>query len=292
MLPIRPIRPVAPDQSTRPAPAGGFVPTVVAAACVVLALLPLLAQADTGNVTRARIDMQYGVEHGSYQDRIDGRTALTQLPWLLRYQQGRMTLQAQLAWVSWRRRDTTDAAAAASGELNAASGWGDAWYKASWELQEVDIDRTGYDLTLKVKGANGDAGRSLGSGRRDVALQVEAMRGWGRTTVFGHAGLRGAGSASRVGASSSAAAADTGTAQGTRRRAYGEIGLQHPGPAGWVSGAFYDYQQPAGSLGPLSELTAFTALTTGATRWELHAARGFNQASARFQVGLSVRNRF
>jgi hypothetical protein len=280
-----------PAPSARHTRACGLTRTLTAA-CAALLLLPAAARADGAD--RGRVDMQYGVEHGSYQDRIDGRTQLTQLPWLLRYQQGRMTLQAQLAWVSWRRADTANATALASttGQLNAASGWGDAWYKASWELQEVDIDRTGYDLTLKAKGANGDATRSLGSGRRDVALQVEAMRGWGRSTLFGHAGLRGSGSASRIGASSAATAAETTSTSGTRRRAYAEIGLQRPGPAGWVSGAFYDVQQPSGSLGPLSELTAFTALTTGATRWELHAARGFTQASARFQLGLSIRHRY
>jgi hypothetical protein len=268
----------------------------IAALCAGAFVLPGNARAE-GGLNSARIDLQTGVEHGSYQDRIDGRTALTQLPWLVRYQQGRMTLQAQFAWVEWRRSQaaagsTATAAATSTSTLNGASGWGDAWYKASWELQEVDTDRPGFDLTVKLKGANGDATRSLGSGKRDLALQFEAMQAWGRSTVFGHAGLRASGSDSRIGASTAATAAQTPTTSGTRRRGYAEVGFQRPGPAGWVSGAFYDYQQPGGTLGPLSEVTAFTALSVGRTRWELHAARGFNEASARFQLGLSVRNRF
>jgi hypothetical protein len=244
--------------------------------------------ADEATLDPARIDLQTGVEHGSYQDRIDGRTQITQLPWLLRFRQGRLVMQAQFAWVEWRRAEAVDTLA--TGQLNGASGWGDAWYKASWELQEADADRAGYDLTVKLKGANGDASRSLGSGRRDLALQLEAMRGWAGTTFFGHLGWRASGADSRIGAST--AAADAGSAQGSRRRGFAEIGLQRSGPPGWTSGAFYDYQQPGGSLGPLSEVSAFTAFTHGRTRLELHAARGFNQASARFQMGLSVRQRF
>lgn len=258
-----------------------------------LMLMPLVARANADSDNKARIDLQYGVEHGSYQDRIDGRTELTQVPWLLRYHQGRMTLQAQFAWVEWKRRNAADATTAGTtGQLNSASGWGDAWYKASWELQEVDVDRPGFDLTVKLKGANGDASRSLGSGKKDLAMQLEAMQGWGRSTAFGHAGVRLSGNDSRVGASTAATAAETATSSGKRRRGYAELGFQRPGPTGWVSGAFYDYQQASGTLGPLSELTAFTALTVGATRWEIHAARGLNEASARFQLGLSVRNRF
>jgi hypothetical protein len=257
-----------------------------------LMMLPLAVRADADS-DKARIDLQYGVEHGSYQDHIDGRTELTQVPWLLRYRQGRMTLQAQFAWVEWNRRNGADTTATTTtGQLNSASGWGDTWYKATWELQEVDVDRPGFDLTVKLKGANGDVARSLGSGKKDLATQFEAMQGWGRSTVFGHAGVRLSGNDSRIGASSAATAGETSTSSGKRRRGYAELGFQRPGPVGWVSGAFYDYQQASGTLGPLSELTAFTALTLGATRWEVHAAKGFNEASARFQLGLSVRNRF
>lgn len=241
----------------------------------------------------ATIDVQMGVERSSYEDRLDGRTDLTQLPWLLRYRQGRLLLQAQMAWVSWERKATGGAAAApvdpaAEPVLNTAQGWGDSWVKASWELVEVSRERTGWDLTLKLKGNNGDTHRNLGTGRRDLALQLEAMHLLDRqVTAFGHLGLRASGSSRRIGD----AASQTDTS-GRRERAYAEFGLQRSGPPGWVSGLSYDAQQASGSLGPVHELMAYTALTTGATRWELHAAKGFTEASARFQIGLAVRNRF
>ena len=161
---------------------------------------------------------------------------------------------------------------------NAERGIGDAWLLVAKELRAVSDDATGIDLTAKVKTRTGSVDRGLGSGGVDVALQVDVVRPVGRSVVFGTLGYR-----------------RTGDVSGFPRYRdpwYAELGSYVRPQAPLEFGAYYDYRQAIGSLGPLREATAYAGWRGDALRTQLYVTRGFARASADWAVGLSARRRF
>lgn len=210
-------------------------------------------------------------------------TRIVQVPLVVRHRRGPWTGQIEVPLV---RVDSVEELQAGSGavgpkppgERRVETGLGDVWLKLTYEAVEFTRDSAGIDLTLKLKTRTGDFERGLGTGGTDVALQVEGFGSVGPLTAFGHVGYR-----------------RTGDLSGYRPYAdpwYGELGLFGHPVTGCDLGGYYDYRQPIGSLGALSEVTFYGACRDGAARVQLYLTHGFKPASPDIAIGLSYRYRF
>lgn len=252
-----------------------------------LTALASAAHAQVDALPPGQIDLQLSVEQsiGRYREASATRIRTTVLTG--RYRRGPWLAELQWPWVRVNSTDTgglPDTAAVAHGSpapsasRSEAHGPGDALLKLGVSLREMDVARTGLDLVLKLKARNGSHDDGLGTGGRDVALQLEATRPVGHATVFGHLGHRRTG--------------DVPGARPYRNPWYGELGAAWPTDAGGEVGAFIDVREPLGRLGSLGEATAYSAWRDGPRRLQLHLSRGLRPASADWAAGLSLRWRF
>ena len=126
--------------------------------------------------------------------------------------------------------------------------------------------------------ANGSASRGLGTGGRDMAVQLDVVQTVGLATVFGHLGWRHTG--------------DPAGFKPYRNPWYGELGALHRLESGLDLGAYVTLREPIGRLGPLGEGTAYVAWRQGRQRWQFHLTRGWQTASPQGAAGLTWRQRF
>lgn len=185
--------------------------------------------------------------------------------------------QVDLPWLQVRGADGATALPdqASPGSGTTVRGRGDAWARLAREAVEAGPDSMGVDLVLKLKAANGSAARGLGSGARDVALQMDLTRRLGAITAFGEIGRR-----------------FTGDVPGRARCNdpwYAELGAFVSPTDGVELGAYHDARERIGRLGPLHETTACVAWRSGGQPLQLHATKGHAAAAAGSALGLSWR---
>lgn len=231
----------------------------------------------------AHTDIQATVEvsRGHYGEAAS--STITTMPLVLRHRQGRWTGQVEVPYLridspSRLLPGVGSVGTPQTGARQVVSGLGDVWFKLSHEWIEAEPGTTGIDLTLKVKAPTGDVDLGLGSGRADVALQIEALRSIGPLTWFGHIGYR-----------------HTGDLPGARPYNdpwYGELGAMGRFHPSCDAGVFYTHRQAIGRLGELGEATVFGACRFGAQRVQLHLSHGMAPASADWGLGITVRHRF
>lgn len=157
-------------------------------------------------------------------------------------------------------------------------GLGDTWIKGGVELVPADDDQTGVELVARFKTRTGDSARGLGTGGRDIALQLEFFRPLGAWGLFGHVGARFTG--------------DVAGATPYRDPAYAEVGFTRRVVPGWDAGAFLTLREAIGTLGSTREATAYAAHTDGPWRYQVYLTRGMARASPDWALGLGVRRRF
>ena len=225
------------------------------------------------------IDLQLSHERssGHYGDLAPTRIDQTTLT--VRYHGRGWSSELQLPWLQVR----SDAASgglpdAAGSGANHERGAGDVWWRSSLTLREFDGAGPGLDLTVKLKAANGSASRGLGTGGRDLAVQLDVVQTIGPATVFGHLGWRHTG--------------DPAGYRPYRNPWYGELGAQHRLESGLDLGAYLTVREPMGRLGPLGEGTAFVAWRQGRQRWQIHLTQGWQTASPQGALGLTWRQRY
>lgn len=185
------------------------------------------------------------------------------LYWLgLRWRSAAWTFGAELPWL--QIRDTA----------GREQGLGDLTLRVSREWREASRDRTGVDLTFKLKTATGSLQRGLGTGGTDALLQLEFMRplagGW---LALAELGWRA-----------------TGNVAGQRPYAnpwHVEVGALAPlGPATRVGLLAYA-REPIGRLGPRGEVTLFGQHRSGSQVWRAQLVRGNGRASPEWSAALS-----
>lgn len=241
--------------------------------------LPVRAQTDP--LPPGQIDVQLSIDQSTGRYREPTATRIRTAVLTGRYRRGPWLAELQLPWVQVRSRAAggglpDNAGGPHTGDTT-VQGQGDALAQLGLELREVDAERTGLDLVVKFKARNGSRELGLGTGGTDVSVQLEALRRVGRGNAFGHLGHRRTG--------------DVPGQRPYRNPWYGELGWSHPLANGSEAGAFIDLREPLGRLGPLGELTAYTAWRDGPRRVQLYVTRGFRPASADWAVGMSVRLR-
>lgn len=227
-----------------------------------------------------RFDMSLSTEWSTGHYGEDQPTDLVQSTVSARYRSARWLAELEVPWLEVR---STGAQASLPGSVGSGAaveqGLGDVWVKLTWEAREFDVDRTGVDVTLKVKSDSGEVDKGLGTGGVDVALQVAAMRSVGAHGVaFGHLGYR-----------------RTGDVPGYARYAdpwYGELGIQTSQWTPWTLGVYGSARQATGRLGPLKELTVFGSVRTGSQTIQAYLTQGHARASPAWAMGMSARHRF
>ena len=104
------------------------------------------------------------------------------------------------------------------------------------------------------------------------------MRALGPLRAFGHIGYR-----------------ETGDVKGFRpyyNPWFGELGAVIPLTVTTEVGTYYSGREALGRLGPLKELTIYSAWRGESQRVQLHLTRGFATASPDWALGITVRHRF
>lgn len=276
----------APTHRAVPGRRGGACVRAVALSAVLLvaASAPAVGQADGPPAGGTRLDavLSHETSRGAYGEP-GTRTRIHQTTLTLRLR-GRLhgrdaSLEVQLPHL---RVASRGAAAGLPDALqrggSQTSGLGDVWWVGRWALRPADAPGPGLDLAVKFKTATGAVARGLGSGGRDLALQLEWLQpAWGGQ-LFGHLGKRHTG--------------DLPGFRPYRNPWYGQLGWQtSPWPKVDL-GAQWDAREPIGRLGPLLETTVYGALRQGDERWMLSLTRGWRDASPDLAMGLAWRHRF
>jgi hypothetical protein len=225
------------------------------------------------------VDFVVAVEEskGSYGDRAPTRILSTNF--IVRYQAEHWSGAIEIPWLDVRSSGGDAGLPSSSGKGGSRErGLGDTWIRFTYELREFTYDTSGFDLTLKVKTKTGDVDRGLGSGGTDYAAQIKWMRALGPLRAFGHVGYR-----------------QTGDVKGFRpyrNPCFNELGAVVPLTAATEVGTYYSGRVALGRLGPLKELTIYSAWRGESQRVQRHLTRGFAKASPDWALGVTVRHRF
>ena len=262
---------------TRPRLRGGLAACVhVLPVCLALGTGQAVAQ---GAPAPGDVDLQLSHERSSGHYGDPTPTRIDQTTLTVRYHGTGWSTELQLPWLQVRSGAASGGLPDSAGSGSSREqGAGDVWWRSSLTLRDFDTQGPGVDLTVKLKAANGSASRGLGTGGRDMAVQLEVVQTVGLATVFGHLGWRHTG--------------DPAGFKPYRNPWYGELGAQHRLESGLDLGAYVTLREPIGRLGPLGEGTAYVAWRQGRQRWQLHFTRGWQTASPQGAAGLTWRQRF
>lgn len=246
-----------------------------------LALLPLLASLPTAPAAAqpgpGQIDLRIAHERSQGRYGEARRTTIDQTTLAARYHGAGWWIDVQLPWLR-----VTSPGGSGLPETNGAGasrvhGLGDVWWRGRLALREADA-WPGLDLVLKLKLASGDADRGLGTGGRDVALQVDLDHHAAGAQWLAHLGWRHTG--------------DPAGFRPYRNPWYGGVAVQRAIAPSWELGAGIDWRDAIGRLGPLGEATVHLAWRDGAQRWQLHLTGGWARASPDLALSLGWRQRF
>lgn len=242
------------------------------------ASLPLPAIAfDPDEPSRTDVQLTAEYTRGRYGEADD--TRILNMPLVMRHRSGRYTAQVEVPYVRIESPAQFVPGVGSVGSTRLrSSGLGDIWLKLTTELRELTREDAGIDVTLKFKSHTGNFDQGLGTGGNDVALQLELYKSLGPLTAFGHLGWRKTG--------------DVAGFVPYRDPWYGELGVLGKPSRDCQLGAYHDYRQPIGRLGPLSELTLYGACNDGPQRLQLYVVRGFRPASPDLGLGVTYRYRF
>jgi len=239
----------------------------------VLCTAPARAQPAPG-----QIDLRLAHERSQGRYGETSRTTIDQTTLAVRYHGTGWWTDLQLPWLRVRSPGGSGLPEANGAAGSQVQGLGDVWWRGRLALREADARGPGLDLVLKLKLATGDADRGLGTGGRDVALQLDLDQTTAGAQWLAHLGWRHTG--------------DPAGFRPYRNPWYGGVGVQRALSPAWELGAGIDWREPIGRLGPLGEATVHLAWRDGARRWQLHLTGGWERASPDVALGLSWRQRF
>lgn len=247
--------------------------------CTLYAVVTWTSASEEADLSPRSVDLVVAVEEskGSYGDQAPTRIRSTNF--IVRYQAEHWSGAIEIPWLDARSSGGGAGLPSSSGRGSSRErGLGDTWIRFTCELREFTRDTSGFDLTLKVKTKTGNVDRGLGSGGTDYAAQIEWMRALGSLRAFGHIGYR-----------------ETGDVKGFRpyyNPWFGELGAVIPLTVTTEVGTYYSGREALGRLGPLQELTIYSAWRGESQRVQLHLTRGFATASPDWALGITVRHRF
>ncbi|HEX9433401.1 MAG TPA: hypothetical protein VF930_07805 [Stellaceae bacterium] len=161
-------------------------------------------------------------------------------------------------------------------DRRSVSGLGDATASATYTLYSGgSANRSGVGLSGKLKFATGDENQGLGTGSNDVAVQVDAFQGIGRSTIFGAVGYTMFG--------------DSPIANFDNVLNFGVGALQRI-DGGDTIGVAFDLRQAGNPApAPQRELTAFWShRLEGNWRSQLYALKGFSRGSPDWGGGITA----
>jgi hypothetical protein len=246
----------------------------VAALTALLVAGPGWAQARPG-----AIDLRLAHERSQGRYGEASTTTIDQTTLAARYHGAAWWVDLQLPWLAVHSGTSGGGLPEANGTGGRGlRGLGDLWWRVNLALRQADARGPGLDLQLKLKLATGDAQRGLGTGGRDVALQIDLDQQAMGQQWLAHLGWRHTG--------------DPAGFLPYRDPWYGGVAVQGPLSPNWAWGLGVDMRQPIGRLGPLGEATLHLAWREGGQRWQLHLTGGWQRASPDAALGLSWRQRY
>lgn len=238
------------------------------------AVLPSTAAAQPAP---GQIDLRIAQERSQGRYGEASRTTIDQTTLAARWHGAGWWIDVQLPWLRVHNPGGSGLPEANGAGGSRVQGLGDVWWRGRLALREADA-WPGLDLVLKLKLATGDADRGLGTGGRDVALQLDLDHNADGAQWLAHLGWRHTG--------------DPAGFRPYRNPWYGGVGVQRALSPAWELGAGIDWREAIGRLGPLGEATLHLAWRDGAQRWQLHLTRGWERASPDVALGLTWRQRF
>jgi len=161
-------------------------------------------------------------------------------------------------------------------ERRTVSGLGDATASATYTLYSGgSANRSGIGFSGKLKFATGDENQGLGTGSNDVAVQVDAFQGIGRSTIFGAVGYTMFG--------------DSPIANFENVLNFGVGALQRIDGGDSIGVAFDLRQAVNPAPAPQRELTAFWShRLEGNWRSQLYVLKGFSRGSPDWGGGITA----
>ena len=197
----------------------------------------------------------------------------------LRATKGPWTLKAVVPWMTLSGPavllDGAGSGSVATGQSRNVSGLGDLVFSGGYSVQSWYPRGLFVDFTLRVKAPTASASKGLGTGKADVAGQVDIAQAFGKFMPFATVGYRVTGNPAGY---------------NLRNVVYGTAGLQYTLNQRFTAGALFDYRQTSlpGAADP-KEGTAYLNIKI-AEAWSLnvYGLAGFSRNSPDAGGGLVV----
>lgn len=207
------------------------------------------------------------------------KTEVTYTSATLRATKGPWTLKAVVPWMTLSGPavllDGAGGGSVATGQSRNVSGAGDLVFSGGYSVQRWYPRGLFVDFTLRVKAPTASLSKGLGTGKTDVAGQVDIAQAFGKFMPFATVGYRLTGDPAGY---------------NLRNVVYGTAGLQYTINERFTAGALFDYRQTSlpGAADP-KEATAYLNIKL-ANAWSvnLYGLAGFSRNSPDAGGGIVV----
>lgn len=243
-------------------------------------LTVFLAISTSTSIANDKLTLSTGADYSSGKYGSNASTDTFAIPFAAKYETGLWTFKALIPWLRVTGPGNVVGAdriliGGAPAGRRTDSGFGDLVTAVTYAASYDQASGVGFDLTGKVKWGTADDSKSLGTGKNDYAVQVDAFKSLGATTLFGSLGYKVYGDPAGI---------------DLQDVAYTSLGVSNKFSGTTSAGLSWDYRPRISQNGSsINEMTGFLTQTLSKqTRLQAYILRGFSNGSPDWGGGLNL----